>query len=71
MKEIKNVTLIKIRKPDAAMLFRWDDKHPTLGTSLWLTGWNRPSNAKRGDTGKLVYRSGAGYGLWFFERGTQ
>lgn len=36
------------------------------GMEFTLQGIARVSTAKVGDTGTMVYRSGKGWGLWFF-----
>ena len=38
------------------------------GEEEHLMGWNRASNVKVGDRGRLVYRTGRNYGLPFFEK---
>lgn len=34
---------------------------------VFLRGVGMPQNAKVGTRGKVVYRSGSSYGLWFWE----
>ncbi len=66
MKIIKNATLTKISKI-GDQLYTWKKPHPTIGTSIWLCGWNRNQNAKIGDKGQLEYIVSSSYGLWFFK----
>ena len=61
---IENARLIEKRTPDGAQLYRWNDNPHDC---IWLTGWERPSSVKVGDCGRLVYRVGPTYGLYFFE----
>jgi hypothetical protein len=67
LKIIENVTLTEIRgKHFYDQKFEWKKHHPTQGTSIRLSGWDRVSNARVGMFGYLEYVSTSGYGLWFF-----
>ena len=67
---IKNASLTEIDRA-GNMLFEWPEAHKSIGTRLWLCGWNRPSNIKIGDVGTLEYRVTPSYGLWFFGKDGQ
>jgi hypothetical protein len=56
-------TLIEIRSEDGAQLYQREDD-----TYEWLTGITRAKDVQVGDTGRLIYRRGPSYGLYFFEK---
>ena len=74
--EINNVTLTEIRSVDYAQKYTFpfvDDlpgRYKPPCNVVWLMGWNRASNVKVGDKGKLVFKSGNRgsdeYSLFFF-----
>lgn len=64
-KIIEDVTLSEIREGDGAQLYVWGGG---VDDCLWLTGRNRADNVRVGDKGRLVYRSTASEGLYWFER---
>ena len=64
-KIIAGVTLVEVG-PNGEQLYQWGDD--PINNSLWLCGWNCASNVKVGDTGRLVYRSTASHGLYWFEK---
>jgi hypothetical protein len=72
--EIKNVVLEEIRKEDGAQRFTFPYVDGMPGyrkppcNVMWLSGLNKAANAKVGMTGKLVYRTGPNWGLYFFEK---
>lgn len=63
-KIITGVTLVEIG-PNGEQLYAWGD---APDQSLYLCGYNCASNVKVGDTGRLVYRSTASEGLYWFEK---
>jgi len=64
-KIIENVTLIKVRKEDGAQCYTW----PNCGlNNVWLSGYNRASNVKVGDKGRLEYRATKSTGLFWFAK---
>lgn len=66
-KVIENARLVEKRKQDGAQCYRWNDNPMDV---LWLCGWQRASNVKVGDKGRLTYTVGPGnrYGMHFFEK---
>lgn len=64
--KIDNVKLVMIDKHNQH--YEWEKPHPTLGTSIILSGWNRAKNVNVGDVGELVYSYTGSYGLWFFTK---
>ena len=62
---IENVTLVEVRPGDGAQLYKWGD---SFDEELQLCAWNRADNVKVGDKGRLVYRSTASQGLYWFEK---
>jgi len=67
-KIITGVTLVAIRQGDGAQLYEWGSGS---NDCLWLCGRNCASNVKVGDVGRLIYRSTASEGLWWFEKADQ
>lgn len=65
-KIIENVTLSEVN--ETGQLYTWNEPHPTIGKSIWITGSNRAKNVKVGDKGRLEYISTPSYGLWFFKK---
>lgn len=63
---IENVTLIETGQYSNRK-FSWKEKHPTLGTSTWITLLNT-TGLKIGDQGRLIYRTNSNSGLWYFEK---
>lgn len=59
------VELIEIRKEDGAQCYKDTD-----GDLHWISGWNRASNIKVGDKGKLIYEThpSGSWGLHFFHK---
>jgi hypothetical protein len=58
----KRAKLIEIDKENRySQLYECED-----GFCYWLSGIGRAENVKVGDTGTLEYRTGPGYGMWFF-----
>ena len=62
----ENVTLVRVRPEDGAQFYRWGPDDITQ--TMWITGWARASNVEPGDKGRLEYRTGKAWGLWFFVR---
>lgn len=63
-KIITGVTLVEIG-PNGEQRYEWGSEPDQ---SLYLCGYNCASNVKVGDTGRLVYRSTASEGLYWFEK---
>jgi hypothetical protein len=66
-RDLANAELIEVR-PGVGQLYKLDRPVVKFDT-VWLSGITMASNVKVGDKGKLVYRSGASYGLYFFVKG--
>lgn len=63
----ENAVLVEIREKDYAQKYEYPTEDGGTGC-MWFTGWERAQGVKVGDKGKLVYRTGPSYGLYFFEK---
>lgn len=67
---IRDVTLVKFEK--GVQTYTWDHdecpEHQRRWKEMQLSGLDRASNVKVGDRGRLVYKTGPTYGMYFFEK---
>jgi hypothetical protein len=64
-KVINNVLLSEINPKNGTQKYVWGDDVTNV---MYLSGFNRASNVKVGDRGKLVYKSTASSGLYWFSK---
>lgn len=72
MSIIENAELVEITLAGQRFKFPFTEGMPTHlkppCNCITLSGWNRATNVQIGDTGRLFYRVGKNYGLYFFEK---